>query len=470
MLEFEPFSVAALGRAIPYIKQTVSCCSELSAASIFMWQEGYDLHFCFWNDTLVLRENIGEQPAFTWPMGADVDGMVDMLIEYTRANNLPLRFYEIDDKVLKIIRNDRRLQPSMNAYEIRWSDYIYSFEDVLSFRGKKYKGQRNHINKFMRLYGEPNIKFITKSDREGIEKMLLEYRTEHGDASDFEESELMMTRKLLDVSDELDLYAACITVGGEIAAISVGEIVGDTLLIHIEKALKRYDGIYPTMYQSFVRLIAKKIGKNLSFVNREDDSGDEGLRTSKMQYQPIGRVHKHLVHVKTPAARIKEMPVIMSGGIVLTEFKETDKQAYLSLNTDIKNNKFWGYDYREDEDIIGRIDENTFYDLTMTDIKAGDSVNFAIRTSADGDMIGEGILWNFSFDSAEVGCRIIPEYQGRGYGKTAFAALSDFAESTLKVKVCARCFVENTVSYRMICSSGYKQTDKDKKYYYFSRN
>ncbi|MBR6902454.1 MAG: GNAT family N-acetyltransferase, partial [Clostridia bacterium] len=389
--------------------------------------------------------------------------------EYTSYNKLPLRFYEIDDNTLEIIKEDWRLQPAMSAYEIRWSDYIYSFHETLTFNGRKYKGQRNHINKFNRLYGKPDVRLLSDSDRDGILEMLSCYKSEHADANEFEKTELKKTIQLLDAYKELDLYAACLIIDGKYAALSIGEIVGDMLLIHVEKALRQYDGIYPTMYQEFVKLIAKQTAKSPVIINREDDSGDPGIRISKMQYHPIGRVNKYLVHINSPAARISGMPIINFENIFLTELRISDRKAYLKLNIDVENNRFWGYDYRDDEDIIGQIDENTFYDLTMTDIKAGDSLNFAIRTSADSDMIGEGIIWNFTADSAEVGCRIFPEYHGKGIGKSAFTALSDFAERELKVKVYARCYIENAASYNMILDGGYIQSHKDDKYYYFIR-
>ena len=470
MLEFKPYSFALLKQALPLIKSGTSLCSDLSAGAIFMWQEGSDLQFCFWHDTLVLRQEIGEQPAFTWPIGADVSGMVDQLIGYARENNLALRFYEIDDKTLQIIESDNRLQPAMSEYEIRWSDYIYSFEDVMTFKGNKYKGQRNHINKFKRLYGEPVIRFIEPQDRAAVIEMLSDYQSEHKDAKRLEKSEIEEAEKLLDVCKELDLYAVCLTIDEKIAAFSIGEVVGDMLLIHIEKALTRYEGIYPTMYQSFVKLVAKQEGRELGFVNREDDSGDEGLRISKMQYHPLGRVNKYLVHVNSPAAKLKELPDVFCGDIVLTPFRESDKKAYLAISTDIENNRYWGYDYREDEYFPETIDENTFYDFAVTDMRAGDSINFAVRTSPDGDMIGEAILWNFTADSAEAGCRIMPGHQGKGYGGKAFRALTDFAEKTLKLRVWARCYIENTPSYRMITSSGYEQSHRDSEFCYFSRS
>ena len=84
--------------------------------------------------------------------------------------------------------------------------------------------------------------------------------------------------------------------------------------------------------------------------------------------------------------------------MVLTELREGDKAVYLRLNTDAENNRWWGYDYREDMNLTGPVDENTFFDAARYDMAAGDSVNLAVRLSADGEMIGEAILWNFSPD------------------------------------------------------------------------
>ena len=253
----------------------------------------------------------------------------------------------------------------------------------------------------------------------------------------------------------------------QIAAFSIGEIVGDMLLVHVEKALKKYEGAYPTMYSGFVGLMDKY---PLKTVNREDDSGDAGIRTSKMQYHPIRRINKYTVHVNSPAATLDRIPDIEAGDIVLTPFRGSDKSAYLALNTDVVNNRFWGYDYREDASITGEINEDTFYDMATFDMHVGDSINFAVRKSVDGEMIGEAILWNFTYGhDAELGCRIMPRYQGLGYGKAAFRAAADFARDGLGVNVYARCFAENTPSRRMITSCGFEPWYRDGTYSYFKR-
>ncbi|MBP5766175.1 MAG: DUF2156 domain-containing protein, partial [Clostridia bacterium] len=130
MLNFEPFSLSALKKTLKYIKMNPSRCSDLSAGYLYMWHEGADIRFCVWNDTFTVRQRIGEQCAFSYPVGADPDGMIDRLRDYAYENHLPLRFFAVDEETLEKIRVDKRLQPAMWAYDRKWSDYVYSFEEA----------------------------------------------------------------------------------------------------------------------------------------------------------------------------------------------------------------------------------------------------------------------------------------------------------------------------------------------------
>ena len=467
-LSFVPYSQEALKFFLPWLRACSALCNDLSAGSLFMWQEGMNVQFCLWHDTFLVRQDINEQPAFSWPWGADIDGMIDRLLVYIRENDLPLRFFAVSEDQWKNIQNDARLQPALAACDERWSDYIYDFEEVLTFQGKKYSGQRNHINKFRKLYGEPAVLPIRIEDRDKIERLFSEYESEHPDANALEKTELSRARQLIDKAEELGLFAAFLSVGEEAAALSIGEIMGDSLIIHVEKALRRFEGAYPAMYQGFVRYVAGQIGHSLRFVNREDDSGDPGLRISKRQYQPIFQVNKYLAHAFSPACRMPGDAVIRGDGVVLTAFRESDKPAYLLLNTDVDNNRMWGYDYREDETITGPIDENTFYDGAQYDMRSGDSINLAIRLSEEGPMIGEVILWHFTANGeTEIGCRLFPEYHGKGLGKAAFSAAVDFAKNHLGLSVHAKCYIDNFASYRMITASGMIPVNKDDQFYYF---
>jgi len=59
-------------------------------------------------------------------------------------------------------------------------------------------------------------------------------------------------------------------------------ITDDTFDVHIEKAFSDIQGAYPMINQQFV--INGLEG--YTYVNREDDVGDPGLRKAKLSYQP----------------------------------------------------------------------------------------------------------------------------------------------------------------------------------------
>ena len=164
MLNFETFSLAALREALPYIRQNPYRCGDLSAGYLYMWHEGADLRFCVWNGTFCVRQTVGEQTAFSYPYGADPAGMTEELIAYARAEHLPLRFFAVDEGTLEAIRSDGRLQPATYAYDRRWSDYIYTAESACTYRGKKLSGQRNHVNRYTKLYGTPDARLLSSKD------------------------------------------------------------------------------------------------------------------------------------------------------------------------------------------------------------------------------------------------------------------------------------------------------------------
>ena len=87
-------------------------------------------------------------------------------------------------------------------------------------------------------------------------------------------------------------------------AMSLAEKCGDTLIIHVEKALYSHQGAYPTLVQAF----AAHFGGDCTYINREDDAGDQGLRTSKLQYLPVRLAGKLRFEVRCEADRLRRDP------------------------------------------------------------------------------------------------------------------------------------------------------------------
>ena len=78
---------------------------------------------------------------------------------------------------------------------------------------------------------------------------------------------------------------------GKPAGYCLGESLakGKMFAMHFEKAIDRYKGIYQFMIHSF----AKNLPRFFTYINREQDLGDNGLRQSKMTYRPCSFVKKY---------------------------------------------------------------------------------------------------------------------------------------------------------------------------------
>ena len=120
------------------------------------------------------------------------------------------------------------------------------------------------------------------------------------------------------------------------------------------------------------------------------------------------------------------------------------------------------------QDLKGELTEDYFLDVARRDFEKRWAVNWAIRL--DGKCIGEAVLYNVDWrGGAELGVRIAPEYAGNGYGTEAFAAAAEWAlYGLLLTRVVAKCYKENTASYRML-SSCMRKTGEDDTFFYFEK-
>jgi hypothetical protein len=104
-------------------------------------------------------------------------------------------------------------------------------------------------------------------------------------------------RKAAEVLEHFEVYGflgGAVWAEDRIVAMALGEVQGDTLYVHIEKADIRYHGAYQMIVREFARYACTE---GIQYINREDDAGDEGLRKSKLAWRPCGLLDKYLVHM-----------------------------------------------------------------------------------------------------------------------------------------------------------------------------
>jgi hypothetical protein len=92
----------------------------------------------------------------------------------------------------------------------------------------------------------------------------------------------------------LGLKGGAILIDGKVEAFTLGEPLNqNTVVIHIEKANPTYEGIYPLLNQAFL----ENEWSGYTYINREQDLGEEGLRKSKESYFPHHMVNKYIIRL-----------------------------------------------------------------------------------------------------------------------------------------------------------------------------
>ena len=270
---------------------------ERTFVNVYLWSRHYKVKFAVIEDALVFRDE-GDGFAFSYPAGKDeaVKKALEALMEYCRERKCPFRLYNVTEEHFAQLCGwfpDR--------FQIRYdrdaAGYVYETEKLATLAGKKLHGKRNHINKFKALYPDWSYESLNDDNVEECFQMALKWRNQNGCDDDAEKNaEMCVTLNSLRLYKELGLRGGVLKIGEKIAAFSVGEpLCSDTFVVHIEKAFPDIEGAYPMINQQFVLHECM----DYTYVNREEDTGAEGLRKAKLSYRPVFMVEKGIVTEKT---------------------------------------------------------------------------------------------------------------------------------------------------------------------------
>ena len=214
---------------------------------------------------------------------------------YCKKENLEFRLGLVTPVQFEILE---KLYP--DTFEITYdrdsADYVYEREKLANLSGKKYHGKKNHVNKFKKTYPDWTYESITDENVEDCFQMALGWRNANDvDEDDEKNAEMTVAMNSLRLFKELGLRGGLLRVNGEVVAFSIGEPVSDdTMVVHIEKARADIEGAYAMINQQFVLHETE----GFTYINREDDVGEEGLRKAKLSYHPVFMVEKGNVTYK----------------------------------------------------------------------------------------------------------------------------------------------------------------------------
>ena len=261
---------------------------ESSFALNYLWRDVYRADLARYGNFFVFRyshEPFGE--CYSFPFGdrgndAALKDLIGLLEEDAKSRNNPL----IISPMLKedTEKLDALFPGKFNYTADRdMADYLYSREKLATLSGRKLHSKRNHIARFTED-GDWNYEEINESNLcecLALENTWLDRKGHKYNDAVIEETSAVSYA--LNRLDKLGLTGGLLRKAGRVVAFAIGEpLTNDTYVIHIEKALAEVQGSYATINKEFVL----RNCEGFTYVNREDDAGDEGLRRAKLSYYP----------------------------------------------------------------------------------------------------------------------------------------------------------------------------------------
>lgn len=296
-LNFKPITHSDMPLIWEFLERENGRTTDFSYGGLFMWVDLFKYQYAVYDDTLFISgvvENHRDIPAFSLPLGnLTLEKSIKLLKEHCRVNGIPLELSAVPEYALEVLK-------SLNPLEIElledWGDYLYDAEMLSTLHGKKMAKKRNHVNNFITNHPDWHFEDLTpKNAMKGLEFMKI-YDSELDDTF-MSKEESKLSKKLIScvIDGDRILKGGLLYSDPEnVCGITIGDIKGDTLFVHVEKATKAINGSYEMINHQFAAKM-KELYPQIKYINREDDSGDSGLRKAKESYHPVDILRKYNV-------------------------------------------------------------------------------------------------------------------------------------------------------------------------------
>ena len=269
--------------------------SEYTFTNLFIWHSHYRLRWSLWDDCIcILAHPEKGQPFFLPPLTtAHVLERTDaMLYHLQRQGSTPAVHRMPEDLVKKFLSETNHLEIVLDRDHC---DYVYRTEDLIKLEGNRFHGKRNHINKFKKVH-DYHYTSLSPDLVEACLALESEWcNLKHCELIPGLLGEERAIYQALHNMDRLNFKGGVIHINGTVEAFALGEQLNPrTAVIHIEKANPAFDGLYQLINQEF----CAHEWKDIAYVNREQDLGEEGLRKAKLSYHPHHLLNKYTVTLK----------------------------------------------------------------------------------------------------------------------------------------------------------------------------
>jgi hypothetical protein len=260
--------------------------SDASFANIYLLRNKYSTKISRYKDFIIRKySGKGARCGYTFPLGkGDVAKALAEIEKDAKECGERLQFAFVTEEQKEVLEN---VMPARFCYssDAGDSDYIYLRSELASLSGKAFHKKKNHFSKFVRTYPDYKYYEIGACNIYDAQKVADAWYYEHLQDEDASQlAEYKAIKEALENFEELGLIGGIIYVNDSPCAMTIASKINEnTVDVHFEKAVGEY--ALNGGYAAINKLFSEKLD-GVTWLNREEDIGIEGLRKAKLSYRP----------------------------------------------------------------------------------------------------------------------------------------------------------------------------------------
>lgn len=284
--ESRPIAYDDRGWLLPLLHDLNPEMSELSFANLWLFRKAHDYHLSLLEGGVVVtgRGYDGERYALP-PLSGDLP-----LVAHSVCAAGVTLYADIDTISRLIDLSDCTISSDRDN-----ADYLYNRQDLADLPGNRYHRKRNRISYLLSRH-DCSIEPFREAHRTGALCLIDEWERVRGDVSSpSSTAESSATREAVERFTDLGLFGVAVREGDRLLGFALGERLNrHTAVCHFEKGDPFTEGVSQLVNREFARTLPHDV----TFINREQDLGDEGLRQAKLSYHPVRLVEKGRVRIR----------------------------------------------------------------------------------------------------------------------------------------------------------------------------
>lgn len=265
------------------LKKAAYPLSDYNFTHMMLWQAAFKLEYLIHKDFLLIRGDdfLDGKPFLYMPIGSgDLTALLRDLQAQTDAFAYVFKAISpnMHHHLSKHIKQHHRYIVDRNEAE-----YNYKLDKLAHYDSQDLRRKREQCKSFEKKYSYSFRAYAPSEDYNPLFDFLTHWYEDYNETSPLilAEKEGIMT--IIHHYSELPCEGYCLWIEDQLVGFILAESLNDDILVvHFEKGIRRYKGVYDMMKRELARHYASRY----AYLSLEEDMGIAGLRQAKSLYCP----------------------------------------------------------------------------------------------------------------------------------------------------------------------------------------